>query len=344
MATRNITACVRRLAIARNDVLAIDANVGLNPGMRSLKALYDKGSVAIVQGVGYPNPDHSHFRSTEIWQTAAPDRYEHTGWLGRYFDEAALSARESVQAAWPFRRCCRKRSSPIAPIFRRYPRLSNMRWSPIATPSRETAFWTEARDRRVPFESPYLAHVMEIEGNAQRSSEELPRLVAGYTTKAARIRPPRSGRSLALAAQIVGSNLGTKAIYVEHGSFDTHVNQVATQNRLLVQFSNAIGAFYEDLAAHGNDRRVLTLTFSEFGRRIEENGSRGTDHGEASPLFLIGGGVKGGLYGALPDLGYTNMGNLRYTVDFRSVYATVLERWLGRPSRPCSTAHSKSFP
>lgn len=99
-----------------------------------------------------------------------------------------------------------------------------------------------------------------------------------------------------------------------------------------MQFSNAIAAFYEDLAAHGNDRRVLTLTFSEFGRRIEENGSRGTDHGEASPLFMIGGGVKGGLYGAAPDLGATNMGNVRFTVDFRSVYATVLERWLGRPS------------
>jgi uncharacterized protein (DUF1501 family) len=137
---------------------------------------------------------------------------------------------------------------------------------------------------------------------------------------------------LALAAQIVGSNLGTKAIYVEHGSFDTHVSQVATQNRLLAQFSDAVGAFYQDLAAHGNERRVLTLTFSEFGRRIEENGSRGTDHGEASPLFLIGGGVRGGLYGTLPDLSSTNMGNLRYTVDFRSVYATVLERWLGRPS------------
>jgi uncharacterized protein (DUF1501 family) len=99
-----------------------------------------------------------------------------------------------------------------------------------------------------------------------------------------------------------------------------------------MQFSNAIGAFYDDLGAHGNERRVLTLTFSEFGRRIEENGSRGTDHGEASPLFLIGGGVKGGLYGTLPDLSATNMGNVRYTTDFRSVYATVLERWLGRSS------------
>jgi uncharacterized protein (DUF1501 family) len=318
------------LAIPQNEVLAIDANVGLNPGMRSIKALYDKGVVAVVQGVGYPNPDHSHFRSTEIWQTAAPDRYEHTGWLGRYFDEAALSRENlfsgvAVTKVLPEVLVSDRTDVPAIPALSTYAMAADR--NAVA----RKAFWDETRDRHLPFESPYLAHVMEIEANAQRSSEELPKLVAGYTTKAAYPATPL-GQSLALAAQIVGSNLGTKAIYVEHGSFDTHVNQAATQNRLLMQFSNAIGAFYEDLAAHGNDQRVLTLTFSEFGRRIDENGSRGTDHGEASPLFLIGGGVKGGLYGALPDLSGTNMGNVRYTIDFRSVYATVLERWLGRPS------------
>jgi uncharacterized protein (DUF1501 family) len=318
------------LAIARGDVLAIDAHVGLNPGMRTLKTLYDKGMVAIVQGVGYPNPDHSHFRSTEIWQTAAPDRYEHTGWLGRYFDDASLSRDNlfkgvAVSKVLPELLVSDRTDIPAIPALNQYAMAADR------NAAASKAFWAETRDRQLPFDSPYLAHVMEIEGNAQRSSEELPRLVAGYTTKASYPATPL-GRSLALAAQIVGSNLGTKAIYVEHGSFDTHVNQVAIQNRLLAQFSDAIGAFYEDLAAHGNDRRVLTLTFSEFGRRIEENGSRGTDHGEASPLFLVGGGVKGGMYGTLPDLRSTNMGNVRYTVDFRSVYATVLERWLGRPS------------
>ncbi|MBV8343788.1 MAG: DUF1501 domain-containing protein [Candidatus Eremiobacteraeota bacterium] len=318
------------LAIARGDVLTIDASVGLNPGMRSLKALYDRGMVAIIQGVGYPDPDHSHFRSTEIWQTAAPDRYEHTGWLGRYFDDASLSRDNlfkgvAVSRVLPEVLVSDRTDIPAIPALDQYAMAADR--NALAS----KAFWAGSRDRRLPFDSPYLAHVMEVEGNAQRSSEELPRLVAGYVAKASYPATPL-GRSLALAAQIVGSNLGTKAIYVEHGSFDTHVNQVATQNRLLAQFSDAIGAFYQDLAAHGNDRRVLTLTFSEFGRRIEENGSRGTDHGEASPLFLIGGGVKGGLYGTLPDLRSTNMGNVRYTVDFRSVYATVLERWLGRPS------------
>ncbi|MGA8327094.1 MAG: DUF1501 domain-containing protein [Candidatus Cybelea sp.] len=318
------------LAIAQSDVLAIDARVGLNPGMRSFKALYDKGMVAIVQGVGYPNPDHSHFRSTEIWQTAAPDRYEHTGWLGRYFDAAGLPTENlfkgvALSRVLPEALVSDRTDIPAIPGLGQYALMAN------SNQTARSAFWRQAHDASLPFGSPYLAHVMEIEGDAQRSSEELPKLVAGYTTKAA-YPATGIGRSLALAAQIVGSNLGTKVIYVEHGSFDTHVNQKTTQNSLLTQLSNAIGAFYDDLAAHGNEGRVLTLTFSEFGRRIEENGSRGTDHGEASPLFLIGGAVKGGLYGTPPNLATTNMGNVRYTVDFRNVYATVLERWLGRSS------------
>jgi uncharacterized protein (DUF1501 family) len=330
------------LAIDRNDVLAIDARAGLNPAMRSFKALYDKGMVAIVQGVGYPNPDHSHFRSTEIWQTAVPDRYEHTGWLGRYFDGAG-PARENlfkgvaVSRVLPEVLVSDRTDIPAVPGLGAYSMIADR------DAAARQAFSRQAHDRSLPFASPYLAHIMEIEADAQRSSEELPKLVAGYVTKAS-YPATGLGRSLALAAQIIGSNLGTKVIYVEHGSFDTHVSQGKTQNALLRQFSDAVAAFYEDLAAHGNERRVLTLTFSEFGRRIEENGNRGTDHGEASPLFLIGGGVKGSIYGAAPDLGTTNMGNVRYAVDFRSVYATVLERWLGRPSATVLNGEFQQLP
>jgi len=329
------------LAIGPNDVLAIDSQIGLNPQMRSFKSLYDKGIVAIVQGVGYPDPDHSHFRSTEIWQTAAPERYEHTGWLGRYFDEAggneSLFRGVAVSRVLPEVLFSNSTDIPAIPALNEYAMMADR------DATARKAFSQAAHDRSLPFQSPYLAHVMEIEGNAQRSSEELPKLVAGYTTKAS-YPATGLGRSLALAAQIIGSNLGTRAIYVEHGSFDTHVSQKATQDQLLMQFSNAIAAFYDDLAAHGNDRRVLTLTFSEFGRRIEENGSAGTDHGEASPLFMIGGGVKGGLYGTAPDLSDTNMGNVRFTVDFRSVYATVLERWLGRPAAPVLNGQFAQLP
>jgi uncharacterized protein (DUF1501 family) len=318
------------LAIPATDVLAIDANLGFNPKMQSFKAMYDKGMVAIVQGVGYPNADHSHFRSSEIWQTAAPERYEHTGWLGRYLDEAELPESNlfkgvAVSQVLPEVLVATRTDVPTIANLGQYGLLADR------DSFARQAYSQQSRDRRLPFTSPYLAHVMQIEDHAQRTSEELPKLIAGYKPSAQYPATP-IGRSLALVAQIIGSNLGTKVLYVSHGSFDTHVSQVATQNNLLSQFSDAISAFYTDLAAHGNDRRVLTMTFSEFGRRIEENAARGTDHGEASPLFLVGGGVKGGVYGKLPDLTSTNMGNLAYTTDFRSVYATVLERWLGRPS------------
>ncbi|HVA27293.1 MAG TPA: DUF1501 domain-containing protein [Candidatus Baltobacteraceae bacterium] len=320
------------IGIARGDVLAIDGQVGFNPQMRALKTLYDKGMVAVVQGVGYPKPDHSHFRSTEIWQTAAPDRYERTGWLGRYLDSAGLPKDNlfngvAIAQVLPEALIANATDVPAIAQLNGYGLTSDRK-----VPTKH-AYSELVRDHRFPFQSPYLAHVAEIEDHAQRGSEELPTLVAGYKTDASYPATPL-GRSLALAAQIVGSATGTRVLYVQHGSFDTHVNQKATQDRLLGELSDALSAFYSDLAAHGNDGRVLTMTFSEFGRRLAENASRGTDHGEASPLFLIGGGVKGGMYGTLPDLSDTNMGNLRYTTDFRDVYATVLERWLGRPSAP----------
>jgi uncharacterized protein (DUF1501 family) len=330
------------LAIAQNQVLAIDAQMGFNPNMTALKALYDKGSVAVVQCVGYPDPDHSHFRSTEIWQTAAPTKYEHTGWLGRYLDAANLPDANlfngvALSQVLPEVMIASKTDVPAIPSERGYGLISDRNAASRATYSQVV------RDARLPFQSPYLSHVMEIEDHSQRGSEELPKLIAGY--KPAGAYPATAlGRSLSLAAQIVGSKLGTKVIYVQHGSFDTHVSQVQTQNRLLGEFSDAIAAFYADLSAHGNDGNVLTMTFSEFGRRIEENGSRGTDHGEASPLFLVGGNVKGGLYGTPPDLSKTSMGNVAFTTDFRSVYATVLERWLGKPSQKILSGSFDTLP
>ena len=330
------------LAVSQNDVLAIDGDFGFNPQMKALKAMYDKGNVAVVQSVGYPDPDHSHFRSTEIWQTAAPDTYAHTGWLGRYLDEANLPKTNlfngvAVAQVLPEVLVSNSVDVPSIASLNGYGLVSDRNAIAKQTYSELVA------DNRFPFASPYLAHVAEIEDHAQRGSEELPKLVAGYKTDASYPATPL-GRSLALAAQIVGSNIGTRVLYVQHGSFDTHVSQKATQDRLLGEFSDAISAFYSDLAAHGNDKKVLTLTFSEFGRRIAENGSRGTDHGEASPLFMIGGGVKGGLYGTSPDLGNTNMGNVKYSTDFRSVYATVLERWLGRPSEKILAGNFAQLP
>jgi uncharacterized protein (DUF1501 family) len=330
------------IAVSRNDVLAIDNHIGFNPAMKALKSMYDAGSVAVVQSVGYPNPDHSHFRSTEIWQTAAPDRYEHTGWLGRYLDDAGLPQSNlfngvAVAQVLPEALIANRTDVPAIAQVNGYGLIGDR------SSDARSAYAKVVGDDRLPFDSPYLPHVTEIEEHAQKGSEELPKLIAGYKPAAAYPATPL-GRSLALAAQIAGSKLGTRVIYVQHGSFDTHINQKATQDRLLGQFSDAIKAFYDDLAAHGDDRRVLTMTFSEFGRRIEENASRGTDHGEGSPLFLIGGGVKGGIYGAYPDLSNGGLGNVPFATDFRSVYATVLERWLGRPSQQILQGEFTSIP
>ena len=322
----------QRIGIPKSDVLPLDGTLGFNPAMRSFKGLYDKGMVAVVQGVGYPDPDHSHFRSTEIWQTAAPDKYVHTGWLGRYLDEAQLPPNNlfngvAIAQVLPEVLVANKTDVPAIAQLNGYGLISDR------NNAARTTYSKLITDNRQPFTSPYLAHVAEIEDHAQKGSQELPKLIAGYKSDVSYPATPL-GRSLALAAQMIGSQTGTRVIYVSHGSFDTHINQKPTQDRLLGELSDALKAFYDDLGAHGNDGRVLTMTFSEFGRRIAENASGGTDHGEASPLFLIGGGVRGGLYGTAPNLSADNkMGNLGFTTDFRSVYATVLERWLGRPSK-----------
>jgi len=319
------------IGVPKNDVLRIDDAVGLNPAMTALKTLYDKGQVAIVQGAGYPNPDHSHFRSTEIWQTAVPDAYASTGWLGRYLDAANLPADNLFNAV---------AVSPVLPealIAERVdvPAIDALRGYGLASDHNtyeRGAFAAFVKDdTRVPFTSPYLPVVATIEDHAERGAAELPKLVAGYKTEAT-YPATQLGRSLALAAQIIGSRLGTRVLYVQHGSFDTHVSQKATQDRLLRELSDGLAAFYADLAAHGNDRRTLTMTFSEFGRRVAENANRGTDHGEAAPMFLLGGGVKGGLYGTHPSFDRLDNGDVTFTTDFRSVYATVIEKWFARSS------------
>jgi uncharacterized protein (DUF1501 family) len=319
------------LAVTQNDVLRINDTVGLNPQLKPFKDMYDKGQVAIVQGVGYPNPDYSHFRSTEIWETAAPDKYTSTGWLGRYLDGANMPSENLFNAV---------AIADVLPEVLVADRvdvaaIAQLNGYGLASDRSKTLgrdeFHAFVADNNVPFRSPYLAQVASIEDHAQRGAEELPKLVAGYQPAATYPETP-IGRSLALAAQVVGSKLGTRVLYVQLGSFDTHTTQKATQDRLLADFANGISAFYADLAAHGDDKRVLTMTFSDFGRRVAENGSRGTDHGSAAPVFVVGGGVKGGLYGEHPSLDALDAGNMRFTTDFRSVYATVLEKWLQRPS------------
>lgn len=318
--------------VAPGDVLRFDSNLGLNPKLAGIKALYDQQRVAVLQGVHYPNPNLSHFRSTEIWQTAAPETIIDTGWAGRYLDDSGLPNGNlfkglAIGPILPKMMVSNKTDVPTVENFR----TGGFRGSREEQSSADQIL--NGNSNAYSFQSPYLQLVQEIEHDANASSAELPHLVAGYKPA---IQYPQTpfAQGLNLAAAVINSGVGTKVIYLSLGSFDTHAAQRGTQDRLLDQFATGMKAFYDDLAAHNLDGQVLTMTFSEFGRRVQENANRGTDHGTAAPMFLIGGGVKGGIYGDHPSLSDLDFGNLKWHTDFRSVYATVLEHWLGVSSTP----------
>jgi len=319
--------------IPADQVVRLDSSLGLHPKLAGIKPLYDEGRIAVLQGVHYPNPNLSHFRSTEIWQTAAPDKYMDTGWAGRYLDASSAGQSQNLFAG-----------IAVGPVL---PKMMIAERTDVPTIADPRGFkFNGTRDEQAqadkilngaganyPFQSPYLKLVQDVENHAHAASLELPRLVAGYKAAVEYPKTPFAG-GLNLIAGIVAANVGTKVFYISLGSFDTHVGQRNQQDRLLEQFASGIAAFYQDLAAHNADGRVLTMTFSEFGRRVQENANRGTDHGTAAPMFLIGGNVKGGIVGDHPSLTDLDYGNLKWHTDFRSVYATVLERWLGVGSAP----------
>ena len=319
------------IAVPKTDVLAIDSSIGMHPKLASLKALYDSERVAVLQGVHYPNYVLSHFRGTEIWQTAAPDAYETTGWAGRYLDAASLPADNlfkgvAIGPLLPKMLVAQKTDVPAIANLRGF------RFYGRADEQAQADNILNGDGEQYPFESPYLQLVQDVERDAHAASTSLPHLIAGYKPAVEYPKTPFA-QGLNLVSAIVNADLGTKVFYVSIGSFDTHVGQRPRQDALLAQFADGLKAFYDDLAAHRADDRVLTMTFSEFGRRVGENANRGTDHGTAAPMFLVGGGVKGGVYGDHPSLTNLDFGNLKWHTDFRSVYATVLERWLNVPSK-----------
>ena len=319
------------LNIPQEEVLKLDSSLGLNPKLAGLKALFDQQRVAILQGVHYPNPNLSHFRSTEIWQTAAPERYTDTGWVGRYLDGANLPKNlfkgVAIGQLLPKMMVAEKTDVPAIADLRSF------KFSGSRSEQAQADKILDGDGNRYPFESPYLQLVQEVAHDARAASVQLPKLVAGYKPAVEYPKTP-FGQGLNLIAAINSADLGTKVFYISLGTFDTHTGQRPLQDALLDQLSNGLKAFYDDLVAHKMDGRVLTMTFSEFGRRVEENANRGTDHGTAAPMFLIGGDAKGGVYGSHPSLSDLDYGNLKWHTDFRSVYATVLERWLGVGSTP----------
>jgi uncharacterized protein (DUF1501 family) len=312
-------------------VLKLNDRIGWNPALAGLNELYQEGHVALLQGVGYPDPNLSHFEATQIWETASPVRPQQYGWLGRYLDRKYP---QGSKPPTPFETVSLGDTLPAALLSARVdvPAIGALGAFSYNT-GRDLASKQSAGtlyDGAKAGQSPYLSMIADVAREAYHGGDTLRAGVAGYTTN---VVYPNDGFSqqLKLAAQLIGSHTGTKIVFVSIGSFDTHVGQRAQQDKLLANFGNAMLAFYKDLAAHGNDKRVLTMTFSEFGRRVTQNASNGTDHGTAMPIVIAGGGVKGGTYGDHPSLTDLDRdGNLKFGTDFRAVYATVIQKWLGR--------------
>jgi uncharacterized protein (DUF1501 family) len=321
------------LRVARSQVKKLNDHVGLHPQMDGLAGLMQDNALCVVQGVGYPNPDQSHFRSMDIWQAGSTAKEVTEGWLGK--------ALKKLPAGVPsFHLGGNNEAAPLAltgaPV--RVPSITSLADFQLKT---EAASGAEQRDQRAIIEGTakttsskpgLLDFVRRTAVNTYDSSKRLQEIAKNYQPKVPYPQTPLANK-LKLAAQLVDADLGARLFYVSIDGFDTHANQQQAHANLLKQVSDAMTAFYKDLAARGHKDRVLLMTFSEFGRRAKENGSKGTDHGSAAPMLLVGGKVKAGVVGAHPDLGKLAMGNLVHHTDFRQVYAAVLDRWLGVDSK-----------
>ncbi|MEY2907466.1 MAG: hypothetical protein RLZZ408_1937 [Verrucomicrobiota bacterium] len=342
-----------RIALPKKDILSISDYAGLHPKLTGLHALYGEGNLGMIQGVGYPNPNRSHFRSTEIWQTASDaEKNESKGWLGRYFDNCCKGADPSTVGIAVAGQTPQAFASPnpkgIAfsnPQQFRYmseaandPASADKFMREMNQPAAEHSSLTENAGGSIGMlsgpadnDGSTVEFLQRTALGAQMSSDRI--LEITRKTKSS-VNYPASqlGNSLNLVSRLIAGGLPTRVYYVSQGGFDTHANQLPAHERLMTDLNAAISAFVADLKAQGNFNRVLMLSFSEFGRRVSENASGGTDHGAAAPLFVLGGGVKPGLYGNYPSLTDLHDGDLKFNTDFRSVYATALENWLGAPS------------
>ena len=309
-----------------------DRGIGLHPNLTGLKELHDDGRLAVVAGVGYPNPNRSHFASMDIWQSGRPEG-KGTGWLGRYVD-ATCNGNPAADVAVSV-----GRTAPLAMLGRTS--------RPIAFESADLFRWLGA-DAGGQMEDEYqrMVRAGELKDVAPGSQESFlmrTALDAQVTSdriraavkKAPLARYPGSAlaKQLQTVAAMIRDGMKTRVYYVSMGGFDTHANQPNSHGNLMRQLGDAMLAFQNDLKAQGNDGRVMTMCFSEFGRRVRQNASNGTDHGTAGPVFVVGPNVNPGLQGRYPSLTDLDGGDLKFTTDFRGVYQELLGKWMKAPTR-----------
>jgi uncharacterized protein (DUF1501 family) len=312
-----------RLGIKKEKALSLTDEVGLHPALPAFKELYDDGSLAILNNVGYPNPDRSHFRSMDIWHTASEStEYWSNGWLGRYLDAQCKGCDKPTQAI------------EIDDVLSLALKGNDFKGIAVKDPRRLYGTANEKFFRDVLKEHKSDEAEKPVEYLYKTMAETLSS--ADYIFKQSRLHPtsaeyPKTelGNSMKTIASLIFSEINTKVYYVSLGSFDTHINQDMQQQRLFTEMNDAVRVFVNDLKSQNRFNDVLLFTFSEFGRRVEQNASNGTDHGTANNMFLVSGSLKQkGLINSLPDLSDLNEGDLKYNVDFKNVYATVLNKWL----------------
>jgi uncharacterized protein (DUF1501 family) len=317
------------LRLPTNRLIRIADGVGLHPAMRSAGKLLESGRLAIVPGVGYPNPNRSHFQSMAIWHTARFDPEDHTGpgWIGRGLDAASVPATNGPSSLYIGKGAlpaALRGTSATASALERIDDLILDRSTPSTSTSGGALEKRDAADDLTAF-------VERATLDAYATAERLAAL--GRDDSRARYPSTALANRLGLIARLLKGGIGARAFYTVQGSYDTHAAQPGAHWRLLSELSDAIEAFLDDLAASGLLDRVLVLAFSEFGRRVAENDTAGTDHGTSGPVFLAGSNLRPGLVGSYPSLTDLADGDLKTTTDFRRVYATLLEDWLGLCSK-----------
>ncbi|MCC6410763.1 MAG: DUF1501 domain-containing protein [Saprospiraceae bacterium] len=340
-----------RLAIERDKTLALTSEVGLHPALGAMKKLYDNGHLGVLHNVGYPNSDRSHFRSMDIWHSgSSANDYVQTGWLGRYLDASCNGSDAPKNGA--------SRALEIDDTLSLVLKGEQMKGLALQDPKRlyESAkspyFSDYVSDRFVQHEPDARPFVTSSAGSPEPHDHEAPAdylyktmsetlASADYLyTQSKKQRSTASypstglGKNFKTIASLILSDTDTSIYYLSHGSFDTHVNQQGQQQRLFQEMNDALEAFCTDMQQNGRWNDVLVVTFSEFGRRVAQNASGGTDHGKANPMVFMGGALKQqGLLNDLPDLTRLDDGDLTFNIDFRQVYATLLQNWLQTDAR-----------
>lgn len=323
----------RQLRLPTGQLQTINKDTGLHPGMGGLAKLHENGRLAIVQGVGYPNPDRSHFRSMEIWETARvdnkPDSLE-TGWLGRLLDAGTADSDGDLPAIH-----VGPKRLPLAMKAKRSeaPSLESLEQFRLKLQGNTTREELGAVARAAHDNNALLAFVRRSALAAYDSSARL-ESIADAKPGAVTYPATGLGNRLGLISRIIKSGFKTRVYYTSLDGFDTHANQLGTHAALLTELSDAVAAFHNDLGDAGLGDRVAVLMFSEFGRRVAENASAGTDHGAGAPVFVTGPLAQAGLIGTHPSFDDLDDGDLKHHTDFRSLYASLLQEWLGIAASP----------